>query len=233
MTDHSALSERDKLLAKIQKCMRLAKSSNAHEAAAAMRQAQKMMEQHGIDEGELLGLEVTSLQFITIEPYKRSGKTPMYMAHLIATIMRAFDVEAVEEVAWVCGKPRMAVRYFGMKGKPDMAVYAHAVMWRQLMAAWKEYSKTNPWVNNERGARQGFWIGWLREVRSKVMEFAGSAEEKEMRTKAIDRHYGGNLGEGKTNSMSVSGTTAQAGRAAAGDFSIHRPMNGEQQRRLK
>ena len=38
----------DKILDKIKKCLVLASSANEHEAAAALRQAQKLMEAHGI-----------------------------------------------------------------------------------------------------------------------------------------------------------------------------------------
>ena len=44
---------RDQALQKIKKCLALAASSNPHEAAAAMRQAQKLMQEHGLDEADV------------------------------------------------------------------------------------------------------------------------------------------------------------------------------------
>lgn len=38
-------TERDKIIAKVKKCLALAKSSNEHEAATALRQAQKLMQE--------------------------------------------------------------------------------------------------------------------------------------------------------------------------------------------
>lgn len=222
---------RDKILDKIKKCLNLSKSSEAHEAAAALRQAQKLMEAHGVSQEELLGMEVKSVQVMTPEPYKR--KLPLYMNVLIGIVCRAFECDALIEAGYRNGRPRLCVRYFGLNGKEQLAAYAHDVMWRQLSASWKEYQKLNPWAVNEKGARQGFWIGWLQEVRSKVMAFAGNEEEKEMLSKAMVAYNGGKeLTEGKTNSMSVNGHTNAAGRDAAGDFSIHRPMNGATQRAL-
>ena len=43
----------DRIIDKIRKCLALAKSSNPHEAAAALRQAQTLMRLHGIDEDTL------------------------------------------------------------------------------------------------------------------------------------------------------------------------------------
>lgn len=224
-------ADRDRILSKIKKCLTLSKSSEAHEAAAALRQAQKMMEAHGVSQEELLGMEVKSIQVMTPEPYKR--KLPLYMSVLIGIVCRAFECEGLIEVGYKNGKPRLCVRYFGLNGKEQLAAYAHDVMWRQLSASWKEYQRLHPWAAGERGARQGFWIGWLQEVRSKVMAFAGTKEEKEMLSKAMVAYNGGKeLSSSKTNTMSINGATASAGADAAGDFSIHRPMNGAPQRAL-
>ncbi len=44
---------RDKALAKIKKCLALGRSTNPHEAAAAMRQAQKLMAEHGLNDTDV------------------------------------------------------------------------------------------------------------------------------------------------------------------------------------
>ena len=85
--------DRAKLLSKIEKCLRLSKSSEPHEAAAALRQAQKMMELHGISEAELgavgYGNEKVSV------PIQVNKKLPIALATLVALIKKAFGVEAV------------------------------------------------------------------------------------------------------------------------------------------
>ena len=43
-------NDHDKILDKIKKCLALSSSSNEHEAAIALRQAQKLMELHGISD---------------------------------------------------------------------------------------------------------------------------------------------------------------------------------------
>jgi hypothetical protein len=45
---------RDQAINKVRKCLRLAESSNAHEAAAARRQAAKLMQQHHITARDVL-----------------------------------------------------------------------------------------------------------------------------------------------------------------------------------
>ncbi len=50
-------SERYRLLDKIKKCLRLSKSSNEHEAAAALRQARKLMESMQVTDDEIRASE--------------------------------------------------------------------------------------------------------------------------------------------------------------------------------
>jgi len=225
-------ADRDRALERIKKCLNLAKSSEAHEAAAAMRQAQKLMAAFAVSEEEVLGLEVSATQVITPEPHKKS--LPLYMNVLMSVCCSAFDCDALIEVGYKSGKARMAIRYFGLNGKDQLAAYAHEVMWRQMMEAWNEYRRYRPELFKERGARMGFWVGWLQEVRSKVHAFAGKEEEQALRQRAMIAYNGGKeLDPAKDSPISLDGRTAAAGRKAAEDFSIHRPMNGETQRALK
>lgn len=214
---------RDKILDKIQKCLRLSKSSEPHEAAAAMRQAQAMMAKWSVSDAELLGLEVKSVLVITPSPFKKS--TPLHHAHLTHIIRMAFDVHCVKEREMVNGRFVIAYRYFGIGGKPELAGYAHDVIFRAIWSAWNAYRKANPDLAGIRGARMGFWVGWLTAVKSKIDVFAGSPEEKDLIQKALTSRYG-ELSKGKSNEMKLSARTHGDGHAAAADFSIHRPMTG-------
>jgi Protein of unknown function (DUF2786) len=248
----SSNPERERIIAKINKCLALAKSANPNEAATAMRQAQKLMQLHSVDEGDILGSKVESVQAIFIDAYKK--KIPLYIAHLTNLICAAFGIDAVYEGKRHKGSIRLAVRYFGPKGRPEIAAYTHEVIWRQLKRAWKEYSATNPFVYNEVGARTGFWVGWLSEVRSKVIAFGGVEKElapagseavaddkgmiltahgKEMEEirKAI-RHYAPDIKESKTNSTTIYDETAEAGADAAKGFQLHHPISGAKQHQL-
>ena len=223
--------DRQKILDRIAKCMRLAKSAEPHEAAAALRQAQKMMELHAVSDGELLGIDIKNV--LVVDHYHYTRKTPLALSYLISLIKRAFNVDAVTEPLYVAGKTRghymLAVRYFGTTSACVMAEYAHHVIVRQLQAAWKQHLSADPFAGDMKGARTGFWVGWLQGVRSKVIEFADPTI-KEQITKSIAIHYAGDLKDGVVNSMPVYNTSA--GRAAASDFSIHRPMDGAKQRQL-
>jgi len=47
------MSKQNKIIHKIRKCLALSKSANEHESAIALRQAQKLMLEHGISDNEI------------------------------------------------------------------------------------------------------------------------------------------------------------------------------------
>ena len=78
-------------LDKIKKCLRLAKSDNANEAAAALRQAQKLMAKHGLNDVDVQLADVTRHR-------AKSGAVshpPRWMWLLMSLIKEAFGVEYV------------------------------------------------------------------------------------------------------------------------------------------
>uniref|UniRef100_UPI0009E92407 DUF2786 domain-containing protein n=1 Tax=Methylogaea oryzae TaxID=1295382 RepID=UPI0009E92407 len=83
--------DKDKALAKIKKCLRLAASANANEAATAMRQAQALMEQYGIEHSDVLASEAA-------EAKAKAGatKTPaMWENRLADLVARSFGCDLI------------------------------------------------------------------------------------------------------------------------------------------
>lgn len=218
-------ADRARILARIQKCLRLSKSSEPHEAAAALRQAQKLMQAHAISNEEVMGVEVTSALVLTPEPPKK--KFPMYLGALVMLCCRAFNCQALYEVERnKNGKRVQGVRYFATGGRAEMAKYAHEVIWRQMWSSWNEH-RMSLGIEAQLGERASFWLGWLAAVNQKVMEFGGSKEEEELIKKGVLRHCDGEEPEkAKMGETALYSHAARAGAAAAKDFSIHRPMEG-------
>lgn len=54
-------TDNSKILDKIKKCLALAASANEHEAAAALRQAQKLMETHGFTDEDVLASQASEI----------------------------------------------------------------------------------------------------------------------------------------------------------------------------
>jgi len=114
---------RQSILRKIKACLRLAASSNANEAAAALRQAQAMMAKHGVDAVEVSG--VGEAEALT----RSRGAEPARSICLLAQVCaRGFGAHIVI----VTDYGRTAVRFYGVDGAAEVAAYAFTVLRRQL-----------------------------------------------------------------------------------------------------
>ena len=225
--------DRDRILSKIQKCLNLSKSANEHEAAAALRQAQKMMAAHGLSEEDLAGVGYGS--DVVNTPIPARTKLPLFMNTLVGLICNAFGVEVVIErhKGEKSSRLQYAMRYWGRKDRVQLAMYAHAVVFRTVNNAWAAALRENPELATRRNARLNFRLEWLNAVRSTVEDFAMPPEERERTQLVKAKHYGKDLAKAAVNtSARACGEAAALGRKAADGFSLHRPMNGAAQRRL-
>lgn len=222
--------DRAKILDKIQKCMNLSASSNEHEAAAAMRQAQKLMERHGVTEQELGTVGYTS-ELVEV-PIQAGKKVPLHLAKLINLVMRAFGVKAVLGRNVRISDPSFNVTYFGPEHRVALATYSHIVVFRAVNRAWDKYLAEHPELKGERGARMGFMMGWLEAVEVTVMEFAMTPEELSATNALVQQVYGRELVKSKANRMRLDNEALSAGVQGGRDFSLHRPVNGSASQRL-
>jgi hypothetical protein len=210
---------RKKMLDKLRKLFALSKSSEPHEAAAAIRQAQKMMEQHSITEDEIEGLVINTELVITPEPYKVHTQ-PLYLSCIAALCCRAFGCSATFEFAG----GNQGVRYFGMGASSAFAKYAHEVMFREMRKAWNQY-RASDILGFNASDRASFWIGWLAGVEDKVVAFGLTDEQKQKVQAARDRFYGKDeIPNAKISEPKLDSRSTQAGKRAAASFSIHRPV---------
>lgn len=226
-------ADRARILNKINKCLKLSKSANEHEAAAALRQAQKMMAHYGLSEADLSGVEFGD--GIVQTPIPARTKLPLFMSQLTGLICRAFGVQVVVETHKGAKSTRYQyqMRYWGPKDRVQLALYAHAVVFRAANNAWAAALRENPELATMRNARLNFRLAWMQEVRGAVEALGMSAEEEQATAVVKNRHYGGQLAKAKTNTSARHVGAAQAlGRAAAEGFSLHRPMNGAGQKRI-
>jgi hypothetical protein len=112
------------VLAKIKKCLALARSANEHEAATALAKACELMDQHGIDEEDIGLGDVAE----AIARASRTIKPPLWEGMLSATVCHAVGVR--------CLINRDGDRVFvGVQSRAEIAGYAFSVLFRQLARA--------------------------------------------------------------------------------------------------
>ncbi len=119
------------LLAKIRKCLALSRSSNEHEAAAALAKARELMEQHGLDEA---ALELAEVEEATARA-NRSMRPPRWESILANTVCHALSV-----IQFVDGQGDRC--FIGRGPRAEVASYAFAVLFRQIKAARGDYIKS-------------------------------------------------------------------------------------------
>lgn len=215
--------DKDKIIDKIKKCMALGQSSNANEAAAALRQAQKMMAAHGLTEDDVEG---SSYGDEAVEvPIQVNKKPPIHLVAFVALMMKAFQVRAAFESNIRVSDASYRIRYFGPAHRTAMAGYAHVVIFRGMENAWKKQLSDYPHWKGIRGARLSFMTGWLEEIASKVEGIGWPEGEEERSDRYMAKFYGKELTVSENRKYSAYRAVKEKGRAAAADFEINRPMN--------
>ena len=163
------MSDNDKLMERIRKCLALSESANEHEASAAMRQARKLMEKAGLTASDVGLFEISDRQVDT-----EYSRTPEWAVHLAAVVARAFSCTVFH------GHRRM--RFVGPQACSDVAGYCFEVLHRQLKRSRGEFIKSRlpfaaPAVKRKLG--QAFCLGWSSGVGKTVSTFASAITDQQ------------------------------------------------------
>ncbi len=181
---------REEIIEKIKKCLALSSSSNEHEAAAALRQARKLMDLHGITSIEV---EISDVN----ESRHASGakKSPsLWESALASLVARAFGVQSIFSRNWDGGY----WVFVGIQPSNELAKYAFVVLHRQIKRARAGHIKTK--LNRCKTATKTrradlFCEGWVIGAARIVGSFSRNERHEEMIEKYISQTWGGNLKE--------------------------------------
>jgi len=172
------VSDRSKIIAKIKKCLALSVSSNEHEAAAALRQATKLMEANGITDMDVMAADATECAI------KAGAKSQpaAWEAALAKRVADAFGCRLLFSPAWLF-RDRGEWLFIGCDPAPEIARYAFSVLVRQGKRVRAEHIATKlkrcKSVTKTRRADL-FSEGWVWSVVSKINAFAGTDEQRQI-----------------------------------------------------
>ncbi|MDP3875876.1 MAG: DUF2786 domain-containing protein [Methylobacter sp.] len=217
-------AELKKIALKIAKCLALANSDNAAEAETAKRQAEALMAKYNLTSGDVAAANVH-------EKISKSGgkyNPPLYLCALSDVVATAFGCQAVFQPGG--GWRDSVMKFIGIGIKPELASYTFDVLRRQINNDRTEYSKTLKRFKRANKIRMAdlFCDAWVSRVSLQVRAFAGSPAEKEAIAAYKQQRFGSKL---KTDDRT--GHTPQgyrdydaliAGRHAASDVSLHKPV---------
>lgn len=162
--------DKQRILEKIRKCMALGSSANEHEAAAAMRQARKLMDMHGLTNEHV---ELSELG----EEAARSehANPPLWAAALQTVIARAFQCSAYI-------RRRQAI-FVGRAESAKVAAYTYQVLMRQIKSSRKAFTVTRvpAYLSpaQKKKITQGYCEGWVSSVQQTVADFAAPLREED------------------------------------------------------
>lgn len=225
------MMDREDAIKKIKKCMALSKSANEHEAAAAMRQAQKLMAELGMDETDL---QMTAVGEASSKA--ASNAAPEWEVNLANLVASAFGCQLFlsrELKLTYIGSVRYQSDYhfIGVSPAEELAVYAFQVLQRQCVKARtahiaKQPGSCKPITKTARG--DSFARGWVYGVRGLVERFAQKAEHEELLLTYMEKNHP-NLGSAKVSRRDVGRNIkddAWEGRKAGSDAQLNRAMTG-------
>lgn len=233
-------SEKDRILRRIKKCLALSSSDNEHEAAAALRQAKRMMDKYGIDatEASAPDYEVHDLSSGKIH---KSRLTQAEKA-LYSLVARFFGCSLYSDRGWPV--------IVGVSPAPKIVEYAANVLLRQMRRGYDEVAADiekragrDIGVSFKRKARHSYSVAWAVSVESKVREFAAAImpEQQKGHENAASKHWGMDASKvkratirGVSEKCVVSAFAAQAGYQDGKEANLNMAMQNEysQQARL-
>lgn len=230
---------REAAVEKVKKLLRLSKSSNEHEAAAAMRQAQALMRQHQIEEAEAAGADAQIDPIEEVASDARRGKTPpVDLVALAALVSDAFGTHSLIrvrqklfDVSWI--EPR----FIGPTPRGELSAYAFNVLWRQLSAAKRVHLRRVRNRKNRAARGDHFGLGFVDGVRALLNVWDLSVEDAarmELQLRATHPNMTHEEFGARTGARSNLPThnDHHAGRTAGRNAQLHRGVAGERQRQI-
>lgn len=184
---------RDEALRKIKKCLAMSRSANEDEAATALRQAQKLMEQ--------FKLEDTDISLMDVGEAKARASSTAANAWELRLVRLIADAFGCEQFAQITGDYNGAGNYtrkrfwvfVGIGAAHTIAAYACDVLVRQCARQRMAHIAKQPRncktiTKTVRGDQ--FATGWVAGVEGKVQAFAQPAGDKQLLLTYIEREHG-------------------------------------------
>ncbi|MGB7996553.1 MAG: DUF2786 domain-containing protein [Photobacterium halotolerans] len=219
-----------RILERIKKCLALAKSSNEHEAAEALRRAQTLMREYDIDHHDVLTAHMVSEDAET-----RVAQTPpSFIAALANCIKSAFAVEAYLTHT----ENGSFIKFVGESAHVQVATYSFDVCLRQLKICRLAFMKTihkncKPATRTRRADL--YCLGWVTAVKKNLPTFDMEPERRE----ALTRYYNDVTAGFVDVKTRTAGKGTQRDRYAFGEgvssgkgFNVSTPVNGKPRARI-
>ncbi len=220
--------DRKTALDKIAKCLALSKSPNEAEAAAALRQAQKLMIKFDVTERDLGTVGIGEKRIQMPLQCGKAKVLPGWVSALGWCIAKAFGVAPMFGTSLRRGDWSWDAVYVGPLGRVEIACYAHQVLYRAAMKGWDRHLLVSGRDSMPRGARASYLIGFVQAVRMQVSAYEVTDTER----KGIDAATNTGRDSLKSSNTKLNMDALIAGASAGSDFRLHTPLEANQEKKL-
>lgn len=187
-TNATALSEKDRILRRIKKCLALSRSDNENEAASALRQARALMERHGITMADASKPDIDVLD--TSEGKRSRASLTNSELMLFSVVGEFFGCTVFSSNNWPV--------IVGEAPSPEIAQYASGTLLRQLRQNRKQaIDRLESTIGSQLGTsgkrefNDAYNRTWIYAVSKKVEAFAGTMhpEISVLHLDAVKKHW--------------------------------------------
>ena len=164
------MSDLDRIIRKIKRCLALGKSGNPNEAEMALRQARKLMDAYRLSHADLHVSDVGS-------EVRHTGKkvTPIWQRYLANAAGEAFRCKSLSQLRRnPAGRLELHFLFVGVKPNAELASYAYDSLMTQITTARRNYLATLKTRSGGESRSRGdaFCEAWVYAVGSKITSFA-------------------------------------------------------------
>ncbi len=181
-----------KIIDKICKCLRLSESCNPNEAAAALRQAHRLMQKYHISEHQVRSAYVGEKALQS----ELAASPPFWALALVNLVADAFDCRGYVDRHY---GTHSEFRFIGVGASAEVATYSFSVLLRKLSDARQGFLDDLQEIDELEQQRRAdvFAQAWLFRVASTVRDFVGNCGLRQRVDEYVDKKYGYNAEKGE------------------------------------
>ena len=223
------MTEIEKALDKIKKCLALSRSSNSNEASIALKQAYALMKKYNLDSEQV--------ELSCVKEYKTVGanaqQAPRWYWSLCDCIEQVFGVKSIHQMS----KDKDSTVFIGIMPNVQIASYIFEVVYRRIKKERSKFIKETcqySWRGDKTRKGDVFAENLLLEVSNKIVEFTPDPKQE-----AIIKAYMGKqfpkVEEAKPRDAEAGWGDMDAivaGRRAGLEVNLYHGVNGQDQLKI-
>lgn len=171
--------QKNKAMERLKKLLALSRSSNEHEAAAALSKAQELMRELSVSEDDLELADYAAVE-VDCLLFRPSYSMPVYVSSLIRLVSKSFSCRAF----WYEQHAQYRLTWLGQSSKAEVSAYSWTVLARLIKAKRAHYKFAAMLGTHTPGKREAladiYCEGWVSGVSQNILPEGLSDKEQRL-----------------------------------------------------